>query len=43
MSEISSNQSLNKILDQLGINKTKDKQKNSPQLQKLQLEKVFVY
>ena len=25
MSEISSNQSLNKILDQLGINKTKDK------------------
>ena len=25
MSEISSNQSLNKILDQLGINKTKEK------------------
>ena len=25
MSEISSNQSLNKILNQLGINKTKDK------------------
>ena len=25
MSEISSNQSLNKILDQLGVNKTKDK------------------